>query len=160
MKRRVKYSGNISTYFFKVLTPGSPASMSQRRNDAGLLLKKGVDLRDDVESLWRVKRHRGRKFNEHIDRIGARDLNIEACARRDRLLLVRHLIGETVPWFKIRINQAEPSDYGEAYQTVKPGAADHAASDKTAETAEHLDAKIAAPDLLREDSLVAQEQNT
>ena len=47
------------------------------------------------------------KFDEHVDRIGAGELGVEAVARGDRLLLVRHLIGEPVAWLEIGIDQRQ-----------------------------------------------------
>ena len=102
--------------------------------DAGLFLENRMNLGDDFEGFRRVERCTARKFDQHIDRIGAGELGVETVACGNRLLLVRHLIGEPVPRLKASIDEAKPGDDKEAGQTVKPGTADHAGGDKAAKS--------------------------
>jgi hypothetical protein len=94
--------------------------MSQRRNvsrDQTLptpACENGLKLRDHGKGLRRKERCASRKFDEHIDRIGASELGVETAACGNRLLLVRHLIGEPISRLKAGVDGAESDDHDEA----------------------------------------------
>jgi len=93
-------------------------SASQRRNvssdqdiaDAGLGLDHRVHVGDRLQRLRRVQRRALGKFDQDIDRICARQLGVEAPARRDRLPLVGHLIGQPIARLQIGVDDGQTAD--------------------------------------------------
>ena len=78
----------------------------------------------------------------------------------DRLLLVRHLIGEMVARLQIGVDDAEPADDEKAEEAVEARPLHHARGDPAAEAAQRIDARVRAPDSRDESRLARGSRNT
>ena len=127
--------------------------------DAGLGFDHRVNVGDRLQRLRRIERRALGEFDQNVDRIGAGQLGVEAPARRHRLLLVRHLIGEPVARLEMGIDQRQAADKDHRDQAEQAGPADHAHRDPVAEIAQRLDPGVGALEFDREDLFVADQQH-
>ena len=107
---------------------GEPAAQCLERPDiadALLLLEKRMDAGDHVQRLRRIERRARRKLDQHVNRIGARQFDIQALARRDRPLPIRNLIGQPVSRLEVGVVHTQPDDDDKTQETVKPRSTDH-----------------------------------
>ena len=124
---------------------GEPAAQSLERPDIadpGLLLDDAVDGGDGVERILIVERFARRQFDQDVDRVGAGQLRVETPAGLDRLLLVRHLIRQPVPWIKIAVEERKAGDDQNADGAVDEGMADHPLGDPATDRPQHVDGRI------------------
>ena len=98
--------------------------------------------RDGRQGLRVVERFASGELDQHVDRIGARELGVDPAARRHGLLLVRDLIGEPISRLEIGIDVGQRGDDRHADQAVKAGTAHHPGSNPGAEAAQQVEAQI------------------
>ena len=141
---------------------GEPAPQGLQRPDvadAGRRLHGRVHVGDGLQRLRRIERFTLGEVDQHVDRIGAGQLGIEPVARGDRLLLVRHLVGEPVARLQMGVDDAKRADEQHRDQAEQAGPAHHAHRDPVAEIAQRLHAGIGALELDRKELFVAHEQH-
>ena len=80
-----------------------------------------VDVGDRLQRLRRIKRFALRELDQHVDRLRAGELCVETIAGGDRLLAIRHLIGEAITRLQFGIDDAESRNDGHATRLKKPG---------------------------------------
>ena len=80
-----------------------------------------MDVRDGLQGLRRIERGALGEFDQDVDRIGAGQLGIETTARRHRLLLVRHLIGQPIARLEIGVDHRETADQDHRDRLNSPG---------------------------------------
>ncbi len=90
------------------------------------------------EAFGRVDRLAFRKLDQDVDRIGAGQLDVEPLAGARRLLAIRHLVGQPVAWFELRIAGGQRDDQAEAGEAVEARMRDHADGDPAAEAAQDI----------------------
>ena len=116
--------------------------------------------RDGVERFRRVQPLVLRKLDQHVDRVRPGELGVEPAARGDRLLLVRHLVGQAITWIKRGVEQRQPADHEEADDAIEHRAAHHLLGNQAAHLAQHVDGGIRAFDLGRKRCLLAYQKDS
>jgi hypothetical protein len=110
---------------------------------------------DHGEGFGRIEGSALWEFDQHFDWVGTGKFGVKLVACRHCLLSVWNLIGKPVSWLEAGVDERETGHNGKAYDSVKPGPADHACRNPTAEAPQCLNAKIGTLDLGREACFVA-----
>src|SRR3981189_2347446 len=147
MKRRVRYSGRISTYCFNVATPALPTLSASQRSDRG-------------KGFRRIERCAFRELDQDVDRIGTVKFGIETMACSDCLLPVGYLVGKAIARFKIGVDQTQTADNPNAEQAVEPGTVHHSRGNPSAKTPEHVYGSVRPFYFCHKHRFLSHQQNT
>ena len=142
---------------------GQPAAQTFQRPDVaepGLRLQRAMRGADHRHHLGRKQRAAVLPLDHDVRRIGAGQLAVEPAGGFQRLLAVRHLIGEPVARLQGEMRRAEPDEQGEADQRESPRPVHDPVDNGANQPAEPIHGGIGGRACLRQARLVADEQRT
>ena len=118
-----------------------PATQALERPDvaeARLLLQDLVRLGDDLERSRREQPFAGLPFDHDVHGVGAGQLLVDALRRAQRLLAVRHLVGQAIARLELQIGPAAHDERDERHQRGRHRPMHHAIDDPADQPAEPI----------------------